>query len=207
MKEGNLRTALRNISLAKPGTVVTTNDGSVHHIYGKETQVASEAVSSDNINSGNTNKQSFADMFKNPSGSKAARLNHMTSEHVAGANVAIPMSAVKDVSDRFENTLYGYFIGKRLAFPVVENYVKNAWKKFGLERVMLTHGFTWIAVMIGEGSEGFFAYSLIFISLLGFRVEILIMGSGSLGGCDLGVYMMILTAGRCPNSRVSYGSW
>ncbi|GKB55905.1 hypothetical protein Tco_0912091, partial [Tanacetum coccineum] len=32
-------------------------------------------------------------------------------------------------------------------------------------------------------------------------------GSGGLGGSDLGVYMMILTAGRCPNSRVSYGSW
>ncbi|GJS84289.1 hypothetical protein Tco_0750830 [Tanacetum coccineum] len=150
MKEGNLRTALRNISLAKPGTVVTTNDGSVHHIYGNEAQVASEAVSSDNINSGNTNKQSFADMFKNPSGSKAARLNHMTSEHVAGANVAIPMAAVKDVSDRFENTLYGYFIGKRLAFPVVENYVKNAWKKFGLERV-IRDGSTEKLLLLGLG--------------------------------------------------------
>ncbi|GJZ30728.1 zinc knuckle CX2CX4HX4C containing protein [Tanacetum coccineum] len=98
-------------------------------------------------------KQSFADMFKNPSGSKAARLNHMTSEHVAGANVAIPMSAVKDVSDRFENTLYGYFIGKRLAFPVVENYVKNAWKKFGLERVMLTHGFFMFQFATKDGMD------------------------------------------------------
>nr|GEY95222.1 hypothetical protein [Tanacetum cinerariifolium] len=31
----------------------------------------------------------------------------------------------KEVSSRFANTLYGYFIGKRLAFPLVENYVKN----------------------------------------------------------------------------------
>ncbi|GJU08067.1 putative ribonuclease H-like domain-containing protein [Tanacetum coccineum] len=51
------------------------------------------------------------------------------------------------------NTLYGYFIGKRLAFPVVENYVKNAWQKFGLERVMLTHGFFIFQFATKEGMD------------------------------------------------------
>ncbi|GJY48093.1 RNA-directed DNA polymerase, eukaryota, reverse transcriptase zinc-binding domain protein [Tanacetum coccineum] len=40
-------------------------------------------------------------------------------------DVAIPLVAIKEVSNRFDNTLYGYFIGKRLAFPIVENYVKT----------------------------------------------------------------------------------
>ncbi|GJS24842.1 RNA-directed DNA polymerase, eukaryota [Tanacetum coccineum] len=44
-----------------------------------------------------------------------------------------------EVSSRFENTLYGYFVGKRLAFRLVENYVKNVWAKFGVKRVQL-HG-------------------------------------------------------------------
>ncbi|GKA34852.1 zinc knuckle CX2CX4HX4C containing protein [Tanacetum coccineum] len=119
----------------------------------KHTNNKVEHAPSFNIESGSSQKQSFADMFKKPAGSKAARLNHMTSEHVAGANVAIPLAAVKEVSDRFENTLYGYFIGKRLAFPVVENYVKNAWKKFGLERVMLTHGFFLFQFATKEGMD------------------------------------------------------
>ncbi|GJU91234.1 sodium/hydrogen exchanger 6 [Tanacetum coccineum] len=49
-------------------------------------------------------------------------------------------AAIKDqtnVSLRFENTLYGYFSGKRMAFPVVEYYVKNNWAKYGLKRIML----------------------------------------------------------------------
>ncbi|GKF87456.1 zinc knuckle CX2CX4HX4C containing protein, partial [Tanacetum coccineum] len=60
-------------------------------------------------------------------------------EHVEGAAVTIPLSAIEEVSSRFENTLYGYFVGKRLAFRLVENYVKNVWAKFGVKRVQL-HG-------------------------------------------------------------------
>ncbi|GJY04018.1 putative reverse transcriptase domain-containing protein [Tanacetum coccineum] len=54
-----------------------------------------------------------------------------------GVNISIPRKVVKMVSLRFENTLYGYFIGKRMAFPVVEYYVKNNWAKYGLKRIML----------------------------------------------------------------------
>ncbi|GKD87786.1 uncharacterized protein Tco_1358940, partial [Tanacetum coccineum] len=54
-----------------------------------------------------------------------------------GVDISMPRRVVENVSTRFENTLYGYFIGKRLAFPVVEYYVKNNWAKFGLKRIML----------------------------------------------------------------------
>nr|GEW98612.1 retrotransposon protein, putative, Ty1-copia subclass [Tanacetum cinerariifolium] len=54
-----------------------------------------------------------------------------------GAAVAIPLEAVKEVSARFDNTFYGYFVGKKLSFPLVENYVKNTWMKFGgMEKVI-----------------------------------------------------------------------
>ncbi|GJZ88186.1 zinc knuckle CX2CX4HX4C containing protein [Tanacetum coccineum] len=48
---------------------------------------------------------------------------------VAGAN--------HKVSTRFEHTLYGYFIGKRNAFSVVEYYARNNWAKHGLTRIMM----------------------------------------------------------------------
>ncbi|GJY29012.1 zinc knuckle CX2CX4HX4C containing protein [Tanacetum coccineum] len=98
-------------------------------------------------------KSFFADMLKQQDATKAARIAHMTSEHIPGANVAIPLDAVKEISKRFKNTLYGYFIGKRLAFPLVENYVKNAWAKFGLERVMLTNGFFFFQFATKDGME------------------------------------------------------
>nr|GFC58828.1 hypothetical protein [Tanacetum cinerariifolium] len=49
----------------------------------------------------------------------------------------IPMSSVVKVNERLRNTIYGYFFGKRVAFPVVENYVFNVWGKFSIQKVMM----------------------------------------------------------------------
>ncbi|GJY36059.1 putative reverse transcriptase domain-containing protein [Tanacetum coccineum] len=54
-----------------------------------------------------------------------------------GVNIFIPRKVVEKVSVRFEYTLYGYFIGKRMAFPVVEYYTKNNWAKHCLKRIMM----------------------------------------------------------------------
>ncbi|GJQ89049.1 hypothetical protein Tco_0000188 [Tanacetum coccineum] len=59
-------------------------------------------------------------------------------ETVNGAAVALPIETVKA---RFTNTLYGYFISSRLTFPLVENYVNNAWAKYGLKRIQLHEEF------------------------------------------------------------------
>nr|GEV35973.1 zinc knuckle CX2CX4HX4C [Tanacetum cinerariifolium] len=59
-----------------------------------------------------------------------------------GVNISIPRKVVEKVSTRLEHTLYGYFIGKRLAFPVVDHYARNNWAKHGLKRIMTnTKGF------------------------------------------------------------------
>lgn len=85
---------------------------------------------------------SFADMFKDKTPKKTVKISEMRNDNcVPGANVTIPLEAIDEVSSRFANTLYGYFIGKRLAFPIVDNYVRNTWAKFGLQRVMLNNGF------------------------------------------------------------------
>ncbi|GKB72722.1 zinc knuckle CX2CX4HX4C containing protein [Tanacetum coccineum] len=54
-----------------------------------------------------------------------------------GVNISIPRKVVEKVSTRFEHTLYGYFIGKRMVFPVVDYYARNNWAKHGLKRIMM----------------------------------------------------------------------
>ncbi|GKA42063.1 zinc knuckle CX2CX4HX4C containing protein [Tanacetum coccineum] len=60
---------------------------------------------------------------------------HKTDQKRSSA-IAIPKETVDEVKLRFVNTLYGYSVGKRLAFPLVENYVEHAWERFRLKRVM-----------------------------------------------------------------------
>ena len=43
-----------------------------------------------------------------------------------GSDVLVSIKYVLHVKDRLENSVYGFFLGKRVAFPVVEYYVKNA---------------------------------------------------------------------------------
>nr|GEX01010.1 hypothetical protein [Tanacetum cinerariifolium] len=49
--------------------------------------------------------------------------------------------AIDEICDKFAFTLYGYFIGSIIALPVVENYVRNTWAKYGIERVTIRNGF------------------------------------------------------------------
>nr|GEV77791.1 copia protein [Tanacetum cinerariifolium] len=53
------------------------------------------------------------------------------------ADVAIPLDSIREISERFVNLAYGFFLGKRVAYPVVVNYVKNTWSKYGLVTSML----------------------------------------------------------------------
>ncbi|KAL9993787.1 putative transcription factor interactor and regulator CCHC(Zn) family [Helianthus debilis subsp. tardiflorus] len=58
-------------------------------------------------------------------------------ETVQDADVLIPREVIKKVQDKFENVLYGYFLGNRLPFPVVEYYAKNVWSKYGFAKIMM----------------------------------------------------------------------
>ncbi|GJV35274.1 zinc knuckle CX2CX4HX4C containing protein [Tanacetum coccineum] len=71
-----------------------------------------------------------------------------------GAKFSIPRKVVETISTRFANTLYGYFIGKRIAFPVVEYYVRNNWGIYGLTRIMMSSkGFFFFQFKTSKGLE------------------------------------------------------
>nr|GEW23202.1 zinc knuckle CX2CX4HX4C [Tanacetum cinerariifolium] len=59
----------------------------------------------------------------------------------ADYNVWLPLALVHEVNSRMKNSLYGYFVDKRLAFSVVELFVHNNWKKYGLKKVTMANGF------------------------------------------------------------------
>ncbi|GJY47407.1 hypothetical protein Tco_0436470, partial [Tanacetum coccineum] len=104
-------------------------------------QAVNEEVKNVNEAADHDNTGFYASLLHKQPSKKVVRISELRSDEVVeGAVVAIPLSAIEEVSARFENTLYGYFIGNRLAFPLMENYVKNTWAKFGLKRIMLDDG-------------------------------------------------------------------
>nr|GEX40780.1 hypothetical protein [Tanacetum cinerariifolium] len=50
----------------------------------------------------------------------------------------VSMESILDISEIFTNTAYGFFLGKRMAYPIVANYVRNMWGKFRLVRLMFS---------------------------------------------------------------------
>ncbi|XP_022003024.1 uncharacterized protein LOC110900443 [Helianthus annuus] len=68
------------------------------------------------------------------------------------ADIVIPKEVVEQVQDKFENVLYGYFLGNRLPYPVVEYYAKNVWAKFGFSKLMMNSaGFFFFKFGSNEG--------------------------------------------------------
>ncbi|GJX72047.1 hypothetical protein Tco_0309218, partial [Tanacetum coccineum] len=53
------------------------------------------------------------------------------------ADVAISLESVQAVRECFVDSFYGIFLGKRMAYLLVENYVKNTWSKYGLVKSMM----------------------------------------------------------------------
>nr|GEV02442.1 zinc finger, CCHC-type [Tanacetum cinerariifolium] len=51
-------------------------------------------------------------------------------------DVVVPVESIRAISKRVANTTYGFFLGKRVAYPVVANYVRNTCGKYGLVKSM-----------------------------------------------------------------------
>nr|GEV03215.1 hypothetical protein [Tanacetum cinerariifolium] len=86
------------------------------------------------LNDPSLDKPSFSSMVQEKPQKWTVKIKELRNKVcVSGAAVTLLIEAVETVNARFTNTLYGYFIGDRLAFPLVENYVKNT---EGMESVL-----------------------------------------------------------------------
>ncbi|GJU51166.1 putative reverse transcriptase domain-containing protein [Tanacetum coccineum] len=80
-------------------------------------------------------KSSYANITSKPSGKKV----NVRTLFTPGGNridVVVPVDSIHAISEPFANTPYGFFLGKKVAYPVVANYVRNTWGKYGLIRSM-----------------------------------------------------------------------
>ncbi|GKF35943.1 retrovirus-related pol polyprotein from transposon TNT 1-94 [Tanacetum coccineum] len=85
-------------------------------------------------------QQSFVNMVNGLNVTRSSRkINFRTlanPDKVDNSDFGLPMATVKASKHKFENTLVGFFVGKKVAFPLVKNYVTNTWNKFGFEKMM-----------------------------------------------------------------------
>nr|XP_043639257.1 uncharacterized protein LOC122610328 [Erigeron canadensis] len=88
----------------------------------------------------NNNNKSYASMVNSGSQKQQRPVNFRfleTSEQQEDVDIVLPREAIRKVQDKYDNTLFGYFLGKRIAFPVGKNFVTNNWGKHGLQRIMM----------------------------------------------------------------------
>nr|GEW31750.1 hypothetical protein [Tanacetum cinerariifolium] len=57
-------------------------------------------------------------------------------EKVECYDCVLPKQVSGVVKYRYKNTIVGYFMGKDLAFLIVQNYVNNTWGKFGIQKLI-----------------------------------------------------------------------
>ncbi|GKB76313.1 putative reverse transcriptase domain-containing protein [Tanacetum coccineum] len=82
-------------------------------------------------------KSSYANITGKPSGKKVNVRTLFTPEG-NGIDVVVLMDSIRAISERFANTAYGFFLGKKVPYHVVANYVMNTWGKYGLVRSMFS---------------------------------------------------------------------
>ncbi|GKA77120.1 hypothetical protein Tco_0783581 [Tanacetum coccineum] len=82
-------------------------------------------------------KSSYANITDKPSGKKV-NVRTLFTPRGNGINVVVPVDSIRPISERFANTSYGFFLGKKVAYSVVANYVRNTWDKYGLVRSMFS---------------------------------------------------------------------
>ncbi|GJU81827.1 hypothetical protein Tco_1284192, partial [Tanacetum coccineum] len=82
-------------------------------------------------------KSSYANITGKSSGKKVNARTLFTPRG-NGIDVVILVDSIRAISERFANTTYGIFLGKKVAYPIVANYVRNTWGKYGLVRLMFS---------------------------------------------------------------------
>ncbi|GKE23571.1 putative reverse transcriptase domain-containing protein [Tanacetum coccineum] len=82
-------------------------------------------------------KPSYATATGEPSGKKV-NVHTLYTPGGNGIDVVVLVDSIRAISERFANTTYVFFLGKKMAYPVVANYVRNTLGKYGLVRLMFS---------------------------------------------------------------------
>ncbi|GKE15448.1 hypothetical protein Tco_1423025 [Tanacetum coccineum] len=114
-----------------------TNEENMNDV-GTANNVANNGTTVGPTLAGNTLGMSFS--YANVTGvpsKKALNFRTIFTSAGNGVDVLVLVESIRAISEWFANTTYGFFLGKGMAYPVVVNYVKNTWDKYGLVKSML----------------------------------------------------------------------
>ncbi|XP_022024390.1 uncharacterized protein LOC110924702 [Helianthus annuus] len=134
----------------EPGEKSSSNSGEENVIGGNQAGMGNtkplsyaESLLNNNVKEGNVDNgsglktKSYADSLL---ANKNVKLNFraLASDRIQeGCDVVLPRESVRVVQNKMANTLYGYFLGDRVAYPVVDYFVRNNWKKYGVQKSMM----------------------------------------------------------------------
>nr|GEV43720.1 hypothetical protein [Tanacetum cinerariifolium] len=111
------------------------------------------------IPTGNTpGKSSYANITGKPS-VKKVNVRTLFTPGGNGIDVVVLVDSIHAISKRFSNTAYGFFLGNKVAYLVVANYVRNTWGKYGVVRSMFS------------SSTGLFSFKFSFVDGLDVMLE------------------------------------
>ncbi|GKB68694.1 zinc knuckle CX2CX4HX4C containing protein [Tanacetum coccineum] len=151
VKDGKLRQAMRGVALNKSGMSEqeaenpNNADHSMSDIDGKmlgngweDPKIQAMKASEQVVNTTSIQQpKSFVNVLS--AGKTKPKINFRSlfnEERVDNADFVLPIENVEIAHSRFANSLVGFFVGKRVAFPLVQNYVNNTWSKFGFQKVI-----------------------------------------------------------------------
>nr|GEU60824.1 hypothetical protein [Tanacetum cinerariifolium] len=120
-KDGKVLLPVRRIQVCTEPGGVSSNQSSGwedHTVQAMKTTSFASALHAEN----KTPKVNFRTLFNE--------------ENVEDADFVLPKENVEMAHARFANSLVGFFVGKRVAFPLVQNYVNNTWSKLGFQSVI-----------------------------------------------------------------------
>ncbi|GJU49444.1 putative reverse transcriptase domain-containing protein [Tanacetum coccineum] len=94
---------------------------------------------------------------KNDNTKKKINIHTLISEDkVKNSDFVLPIESIQIVKNKFANSLVGFFVGKGIAFPLVQIYVSRAWKEFGFQKIMRDDdGFFYFKFESNKGMEQF----------------------------------------------------
>ncbi|GJY58517.1 zinc finger, CCHC-type containing protein [Tanacetum coccineum] len=134
VKEKNLNNAL-NKEVVKDGVVPSVTVASGINVDMQEENLGQSSTGPSGSES--ETAVSFATLLKGDSRRTGLNFRTLITQAGNGADVVVPLESIRVVSERYANSAYGFFLGKRAAYPVVANYVRNTWGKYGLVKSML----------------------------------------------------------------------
>ncbi|PWA52145.1 ATPase, F1/V1/A1 complex, alpha/beta subunit, Zinc knuckle CX2CX4HX4C [Artemisia annua] len=95
-------------------------------------------VSTPNLNQNDTTMKpvSYVNVVNPESNKPKGKFRTLEAENTCdGAEISIPRVVVEEISSRVQNSLYGYFLGRRISCGLIIRH--NMWSKYGLSKVRM----------------------------------------------------------------------